>query len=163
MLKDICKKDKHWRKIANSICKNKSIADDLVQDMYLKVHSITKPINDYYIISIIRNLWLDICRKKKLTIDIDSLYYVEDKQQYFEPSDYEAELLDKAEKLKYIQKEYLEESYDRTLRQIGEEYNTNYGFVYRELEKARKEVLGDDYNEKYNNKRLKYKKPKNNN
>ena len=160
MLEDICKKDKKWRKIAVSICKNKTIADDLVQDMYLKVSTITKDINDYYIISIIRNLWLDMCRKKKVTIDIDNLYYLEDKQELFEPDDYELELLDKANNLKYIQKEFLEESYDRTLRQIGKNYNTNYGFIHRELEKSRKEVLGDDYEEKYNNKRLKYQKPK---
>jgi hypothetical protein len=96
-----------------------------------------------------------------MTVDIDLLHYVEDKKQIFEPDDYQAELLNKADNLKYIQKEYLEESYDRTLRQIGNEYKTNYGFVYRELDKARKEVLGSDYAEKYNNKRLKYRKPKN--
>jgi hypothetical protein len=101
-----------------------------------------------------------MCRKKGTTVDIDSLYYIEDKEHTFEPDDYEAKLLGKASNLKYVQQEYLKESYDRTLRQIGEEYKTNYGFVYRELDKARKEVLGFDYAEKYNNKRLKYKKPK---
>jgi DNA-directed RNA polymerase specialized sigma24 family protein len=160
MLEDICKKDKYWRTTATFICKNKTIADDLVQDMYLKVSTITKPINDYYIILIIRNLWIDMCRKKGTTVDIDSLYYIEDKEHTFEPDDYEAKLLDKASSLKYVQQEYLKESFDRTLRQIGEEYKTNYGFVYRELDKARKEVLGSDYAEKYNNKRLKYRKPK---
>jgi DNA-directed RNA polymerase specialized sigma24 family protein len=161
MLKDICKKDKYWRTTATFICKNKTIADDLVQDMYLKVSTITKPINDYYIILIIRNLWIDMCRKKGTTVDIDSLYYVEDKQKIFEPDDYEAGILEKANNLeKYVQKEYLEDSYDRTIREIGRENNANYGFVYRELNKARREVLGSDYAEKYNNKRLKYRKPK---
>lgn len=161
MLEDICKKDKQWRRTATFICKNKAIADDLVQEMYLKVYKITKPINDYYIIFIIRNLWIDMCRKKGMTIDIDKLFYIEDKKQIFEPDDFQSKLLDRASKLKYVQKEYLEESYDRTLRQIGDEYKTNYGFVYRELDKARKEVLGEDYAAMYNNKRLKYKKPKN--
>ena len=159
-LKIVSKKDDKWRSIALSICKDKNIADDLVQDMYLKVISITKPINDYYIISILRNLWLDICRKKNITIDIDALHYLEDKQQIFEADDYETKLIERANELSYIQKEFLDESYDRTLRQIGKNYNTNYGFIYRELEKARKEILKDDYNEKYNNKRLKYRKPK---
>ena len=87
MIYCITSKDKYWRQIAFNYCKNKTIADDIVQDMYLKVYTITKDINDYYIISILRNLWIDICRKKNITIDIDALHYVEDKQQSFELDD----------------------------------------------------------------------------
>lgn len=34
----------------------------------------------------------------------------------------------------------------------------NYGFVHREIHKALKEILGENYTEKYKNSNLKYKK-----
>ena len=37
MLKELAKRDKDWRKMAFQICGNKMTADDLVQDMYLKI------------------------------------------------------------------------------------------------------------------------------
>ena len=40
MLNEICKKDKYWRTIAFAICKDKDLADDLVQDMYVKLHNV---------------------------------------------------------------------------------------------------------------------------
>ncbi len=36
ILESLSKKDKYWRQIAFNICKDKSLADDLVQEMYLR-------------------------------------------------------------------------------------------------------------------------------
>ena len=37
ILKELSSNDKKWRKIAYGICKDKQLADDLVQDAYLKL------------------------------------------------------------------------------------------------------------------------------
>ena len=38
MLLELSKKDKKWRHIALKLCGNKDLADDIVQEMYLKLH-----------------------------------------------------------------------------------------------------------------------------
>ena len=42
MVEQLSKKDAYWRKIAFNICKDKSTADDLVNDMYLKLYDCKK-------------------------------------------------------------------------------------------------------------------------
>ena len=160
MLNEIYKKDKYWRTIAFAICKDKDLADDLVQDMYLKIFDITKSIDDYYIISIIRNLFLDLCRKKNEDISIDLIYNLAENNNSYEFDDNDLKILNKADKLKWWQKKLLEENFDKSLRQIETEFNINYGFIYRELEKARRIILKDNYKKKYKNKRFKNYSPK---
>jgi len=95
-----------------------------------------------------------MCRKKNVTINIDSFHYVEDKQRPFEPDDYEKQILEKINDLDFHKKEFLAESYDRSLRTIGEVHNVNYGFVHRELTKAKKEVLDGVKTNGYNTKNV---------
>jgi len=159
MLEQIAKKDKYWRSIAFKICKDKALADDLVQDMYIKVSKIEKDIDDYYIISIIRNLFLDICRSNKNNINIDDVYNLTSDTDTFELTDYEHTIIERANNLKWWQSKLILENYDKSLREIAEEFNINYGFIHRELKKARKEILKNDY-DKYKNKRFKNYSPK---
>lgn len=141
----ISKKDNLWREIAFNYCKDEMLADDIVQNMYLKMLNIDKPINDWYIIYAIKNLWLDYCRKqtKSKTLRLDDIYDLKDNQEVFEPTDEEFELLIRADKIKYHQREFLEENYNNSLRKIGEKYKVNYGFVYQELKKAREYIKFD--------------------
>ena len=37
ILAELAKKDAQWRKMAFQICKDKDLADELVQEMYLKL------------------------------------------------------------------------------------------------------------------------------
>ena len=66
MIEQLAKKDTYWRRIAYNICKNKMLADDLVQDMYLALSNVTKEINDFYVIIVIRNIYL---LKKKTIVN----------------------------------------------------------------------------------------------
>ena len=59
MLHQLAKKDSKWREIALKICKDKMLADDIVQEMYLKLANNKKQINDFYVIIVIRNLFID--------------------------------------------------------------------------------------------------------
>lgn len=155
MLEDISKKDKYWRAIALNICKDKQLADDLVQDMYLKVNEIDKEVNDFYIITIINNLFIDVCRKNKNELDVSQLYNLVDKVYNYEYNDIDVTILERSNKLTWFQTKLLTENYDKSIRKIESEYNINYGYIYRELLKARKLVLQDDFEKLYKNKRFK--------
>lgn len=185
--------DTKWRAIALKITSNKSSADDIVQEMYLKLMTTDKDINDYYVTMTLKSIFIDGIRKSKIdshdigmanedyTIygagtweeaDENSSKKYRPRQAMvtllggmdvsddipFEPTDKEQCILDKITSLPYHQQEFIAESYDRSLRQIEEEYSINYGFVYRELHKGLDAVLGDEKGELYNNSNLKNRK-----
>jgi DNA-directed RNA polymerase specialized sigma subunit len=75
----------------------------------------------------------------------------------FEPDDKQQELLTKANKLPFTQRELLGLNYDSSLRDIQSEFGINYMYVHRTIKRARETILGDNMNQ-YNNKRLKHKK-----
>lgn len=159
MIEQLALKDTLWRKIALKICKDKMLSDDLVNDMYLKLYDCKKEINDFYVIRTIRNLFLDHIKQNNL-VSIDLFYNFEEINTKFEPDDYELSILNLVDKLPYLQNGLLKESFDLSIREIATKYKyINYGLVARELDKARKTVLGNDIS-LYKNKRLKNGKTK---
>jgi len=158
MLEELAKKDSYWRKIALNISKDRMIADDLVNDMYIKLHDSTKQINDFYVIIVIRNLFLDYVKAKKQKVSLDLFFNLAHNNEVLELNDYEVGLLEDCNKLSYLQLGLLSESYDLSIREIAEKYKfIDYGLIYRELDKARKKILGNDI-DLYKNKRLKWQK-----
>jgi RNA polymerase sigma factor (sigma-70 family) len=140
ILEELSKKDKEWRKAAYVICKDKMLADDLVQEMYFKLMNRTKW-NDYFVFITLRNLFLDHLRKQK-DIRIEELHYIEDRTEIFEPDDEEQKILDAFDKLDWVQKELLlERANGMSLRDIQKRYNINYGYTYRETTKAKEVIL----------------------
>lgn len=137
MLEELCKKDTKWREIAFKICKDRMLADDIVQDMYLKLSNNTKQINDFYVIILMRNLFLDHIKKEKLKISIESLYHLEHKDNTFEIDDEQKKLI---ENLYWVAKDYFIMSFDMSLRQMAKELNTNYGFIYRTMKKEKEKI-----------------------
>lgn len=154
MIEQLALKDTFWRKTALIICKDSMLADDLVQEMYLKLYECKKEINDFYVIITIKNLFLDHIKKNN-TICIDNFFNLAENNNDFEVDDYELSIIKDCERLPYLQNGLLKESYDLSIREISEKYqHINYGLIYRELDKARKTVLGNDI-DLYKNKRLK--------
>jgi RNA polymerase sigma factor (sigma-70 family) len=136
ILEELSKKDKEWRKAAYVICKDKMLADDLVQEMYFKLMNRTKW-NDYFVFITLRNLFLDRLRKQK-DVRLEELHYIEDRTEVFEPDDEEQKILDAFDKLDWVQKELLlERANGMSLRDIQKRYNINYGYTYRETTKAK--------------------------
>ncbi len=133
MLEQLAKKDTQWRKIAYNICKDKSLADDLVQDMYLKLCESKKEINDFYVIIVLRNLFLDHIKQNK-TISLDG-FDLPDKNVKLELNDNEIDFI---KSLKWYEKELLEISQDLSYRDIQKQYNINYRFVGRVITKTQK-------------------------
>jgi DNA-directed RNA polymerase specialized sigma24 family protein len=135
VLELLAKKDKYWREIAFKICKDKYLADDLVNDMYLqlaenKTYDSTK--GDWYIIIVIRNLFINHT-KQRVEFSIDDVI-IKETQNYFEIDDNELELI---KGLKWWERELLELSYDHSLRDLGEKLNINYAFIYRTIKRIR--------------------------
>jgi DNA-directed RNA polymerase specialized sigma24 family protein len=87
MLEELAKKDAQWRKMAFQICKDKDLADELVQEMYLKLYENTNLIKDGYIYTVLRNLFYDYAKQQKDIIVDFSNIEIED-TEYIEPVDY---------------------------------------------------------------------------
>jgi DNA-directed RNA polymerase specialized sigma24 family protein len=78
VINELAKKDSKWREVALKICKDKSLADDLVNDMYLKVYDRQlTDINDSYIYRIIYTSFIDHKRKTKKIIQLDDFSFME--------------------------------------------------------------------------------------
>jgi len=87
ILAELAKKDAQWRKMAFQICKDKDLADELVQEMYLKLYNNTNLIKDGYIYTVLRNLFYDYAKQQKdIVVDFSNIE-IED-TEYIEPVDY---------------------------------------------------------------------------
>jgi len=156
LLDKLVKDDARWRMVALKLCGNKEMADDLVQDMYLKVAEY-KSINASFVYKTIKSLFLLSFRNKKLE-SLENYDNISNRDSTFEPDDYQQSVLDKFNELYWIDQELIIESYDRSLREIQKEYPMiHYSYAHRTINKSTREVLGDDFDEKHNNKRNKRK------
>jgi len=160
MLERLSKRNEEWRNLAYRICGNYDHAQDLVQQMYLKLADY-KRVNDAMVAITIKNLWLDLLKKKNREVGIDSFHSLPYGENTFEPSDKQIEYLNRFDDLPMVQKELIQESFDKSTREIGREFNINYCYVHRQIHKGLKKILQDDYNQ-YKNSNLKYLKKRKN-
>lgn len=87
IIHELAKKDAQWRKMALQICKCKDLADELVQNMYIKLSERTIPVSDGYIFVTLRSLFYDSLKNNDILIDDFSKFEIED-EQYNEGIDY---------------------------------------------------------------------------
>jgi RNA polymerase sigma factor (sigma-70 family) len=85
-LEKVFSKNKDWVRICMSFGCNKSTAEDLTQEMYLKLATMLKDnkgldiyydesqINHFYIYRILRSLFIDLCRKEKKITKVNIEY-----------------------------------------------------------------------------------------
>ena len=160
MLEKLSKRNDDWRNLAYRICGDYDLAQDLVQQMYLKLADY-KRVNDAMVAITIKNLWLDLLKKKNREVGIDSFHSLPYGENTFEPSDKQIEYLNRFDDLPMVQKELIQESFDKSTREIGREFNINYCYVHRQIHKGLKKILKEDYKE-YKNSNLKYLKKRKN-
>jgi len=154
MLEELSKKDKYWRQIALNICKSKSVADDIVQEMYLKLHDCKKQINDFYVILTIRSLFLDTKRKKQNVELVE--YNLQSRESDFKPDDYETYILNEYKKLSWIEREIIIELYDKSFRELADSLTgVSYNYIFRKHKTAIQKILKEDI-DLYKNTRLKH-------
>ena len=132
ILEELAKKDKYWRQAAFNISKDKNISDDLVQEMYLKIYRISLKkyleINDYYVVRILLNTYLDYLKENKKTISTEAITDLESRYFKFEPDDKEKFILDN---LTFLEKEILTLKQDVSYHEIQRKFNINYQFARR--------------------------------
>ncbi len=87
IIHELAKKDAQWRKMALQICKNKDLADELVQNMYIKLSERTIPVSDGYIFVTLRSLFYDSLKNNDILIDDFSKFEIEE-EEYNEGIDY---------------------------------------------------------------------------
>ena len=160
MLEKLSKRNEEWRNLAYRICGKYDHAQDLVQQMYLKLADY-KRVNDAMVAITIKNLWLDLLKKKNREVGIDSFHSLPYGENTFEPSDKQIEYLNRFDDLPMVQKELIQESFDKSTREIGREFNINYCYVHRQIHKGLKNILKENYKE-YKNSNLKYLKKRKN-
>ena len=132
MLELLAKKDNYWRQIAYKICKDKYLADDIVNDMYLKLADNEKAKNDFYVVIVIRNLFIDTTKERKyITIDEN---FTKEVSTNYELDDNELQLIDS---LEWWERDLIELSHDYSLRELGKKLNINYAFIHRTIKRVR--------------------------
>ena len=162
MLERLAIHDKKWRDIAYRICGCRFQADDIVQDMYIKMSSIEyseRKLRTGYITSVmfngfIENIKISKRRPSKVELIDNYISVVDDMDIVFD--DYDLEILKKCNGLSFDDRRLLIDSYNYSLRKNSEVNDIGLNILFRRLKQARKEVLGSDYEKKYRNKRVKY-------
>ena len=156
VLDELCEKNDYWLSIALLICRDKDLAKDLVQDMYVKLHD-TKITDTPYIIRTINNLFLDGLRSNQNKVRLNDTE-VKDEINEFEVDDNGRAYLDRYEELPYHQQVFIKEGYDLSFRQLEDKWkHINYAYIYRETKKGLKTILKDDIH-LHQNKRMKHHK-----
>lgn len=86
MIETLAQRDSEWRKMSLHICKDKDLADELVQEMYIKsvdfknVKNITN-----YVFFVLKNLYYDSLKSKDICVDNFNIFAIID-EDYQEPS-----------------------------------------------------------------------------
>ena len=142
MLDELCKRDKEWRKMAFHICKNKDIADDIVQDMYMKFANYNKVLNDYYIFFALKSIFLDYLRKEKPKAELSENLCNFDDYDYNDDTIKELALL-KVKELPYFERELLTVTQTISQRQLARETEISFIVINQTIKKTKVKLWED--------------------
>jgi DNA-directed RNA polymerase specialized sigma24 family protein len=144
MLKEISKLDDQWRKIALKICGDKSTADDVVNDMYLKIYDLKpKKWNKYYISYTMLHIFLNKKKKNKKTLyleDVDIANKQCDDQQLKQ----RYRLLDILKELDFFDREILMHTHENSLRKKAKVLNISHVKLHYQKKLAMEKLLKTD-------------------
>lgn len=160
MLEKLVQRNKDWQNLAYRICGNYDEAQDLVQEMYIRLKDY-EVVNEAMVAITLKNMWTNILKKKNREHSIDGFYSLTYDSQTFEATDKEQKYLDRFNNLPMVQQELIQESFTKSVRQIGEDFNINYGYVHKKIHEGLKKILKEDYKQ-YKNSNLKYLKKRKN-
>lgn len=142
VLEELAKKDKEWRKMAFHICKDRCIADDLVQDMYLYFANYSKKFNDYYVYFAIKHIYLRSLQRNKLqTVElIDNFNFTNDSYD-FELDQIKETLLQGIERLPFFEKTLLKlTTQEISQRELSRQTNINLLVINQTVKKTKEQL-----------------------
>jgi hypothetical protein len=126
IIHELAKKDAQWRKMALQICKCKDLADELVQNMYIKLSERTIPVSDGYIFVTLRSLFYDSLKNNDILIDDFSKFEIED-EEYNEGIDYS----DLAKDLTWYERTMFEQSTLLGQRELSRQTGIHIQTIHR--------------------------------
>lgn len=136
MLNKVYEKDAKWRSIAFNMCKNKDLADDLVQEMYLKIIPLKKKVDDGYITTTLKNLFLKTIRDTKYSVALKDVA----SEDNYEPNDFENKFIQASKRLKFYELELLELSAEHSVRDLESRYKIHYSTIARIINRAKEKI-----------------------
>ena len=139
MLEELCKRDKDWRRMAFHICKSKDIADDIVQDMYIKFSNYNKSLNEYYIFFALKSIFLDYLRKEKTKVELNENLCNFDEYD-FEQDKIKELALEKVKQLPYFEKELLTVTQEISQRKLARETDISFIVINKTIKKTKKQL-----------------------
>lgn len=139
MLNELSKRDKEWRLLARQITSTSSLpsylADDFVQEMYIKLHNKKGQYNTSYIYLTLKSICYDYLRKSKQTSELDELIPITD-----EYCDTLTEIVNQLQKVPYNQRTIVLMKQDKTFRELSKETDIKTSRVYNWYKKGIEEI-----------------------
>lgn len=121
--------------MARGICKDDYLADDLVSEMYLKLSTVNKEVNEAYVYYTIKSLYVVYLKDEKRYCDIGHAGTSVD-QEPETPS----QSIELPDTLTWVEKQILLLRTERSGRDIEKQYHINFQKVHR-IEKRAKQKL----------------------
>ena len=122
ILDEVSKRDEYWRKLALQICGCPDLADDLVQDMYVKISSYKKA-NSSFIYKTIKNIFIDYLRSKR-EVSLEDWHIKNDNSSVTQDR---YALLEMIDSLHWFEREILLITHEMSLRKAEKETGITYG------------------------------------
>jgi RNA polymerase sigma factor (sigma-70 family) len=139
MLNEISKRDKEWRLLARQITTTSNLppylADDFVNDMYIKLHAKKGNYNTSYIYLTLKSICYDYLRKQKETLELD--YSIPISDEYCDTMN---EIMSQLQKIPYNQRTICLMKQDKTFRELSKETDIKTSRVYNWYRKGIEEI-----------------------
>lgn len=129
MLKELAKSDKKWREFALKICGDKDLADDLTNDMYLKLSEKKEPVNASYVYLTLKSIFYDYLRKQK---EIE----IEEETDEIKFCNLPEKLIEALSKLTIVEREVILMQQETSFRKTGKHFGINYSRAYYHYKKG---------------------------
>ncbi len=159
ILTSLSKKDIHWREVALKMTGSKHKADDLVQDMYIRMDKYNPEKWNYSYVyltmwNILKDNYKNINHYSELNNDITEDVTINENSSF---NDIDLQILSKINNLSDEDKKIVLLNYDLSTGQIAKGLQQCRIKTYRDLIRIRKIILGNNL-KGYKNRRLKWKK-----
>lgn len=145
MLQELAKNHKKWLKIAYDICKDYDYSNDLVQEMYIKLHDNKKEINDAYIFMVLRSIYIDEIRKEKKVKESEQTFtYHQEEESTKENKEVLIDIINSNyQSLKVYERLIIRYSYRDGLRQFARESGISKELVTKIRNKLKNKIWED--------------------
>ena len=142
MLEILCKRDKDWRKMAFHICKCQTLADDLVQEMYLQFSNYNKEVNDFYVYFAIKQIYIrSIQRQKIKTVELVDNFNIDFETYDFELDNFKESVLNKVDQLPFFERQILKlTTQEISQRKLAKETGINYVTINKTVKESKEKI-----------------------